>query len=53
MYVFNAHRIRLILIVAVVILIWQIFRNWPSEDKQKWVKIAAEFLLHSQILLKL
>lgn len=41
MHFLNAHRIRLIMIALVVVLLWQIFRSWPGDDQEKWVKFVV------------
>lgn len=33
MGILNAFRIRIIVLILVLFILWQIFRNWPSENE--------------------
>lgn len=37
----NAFRIRIVVFVLVILLLWQIFRNWPSDGEYHQVNIPS------------
>lgn len=43
MHIISANRLRILVLVIVVLIFWQIFRNWPSENEYKVRKIDGGF----------
>lgn len=52
MHILVASRVRILILLAVVFILWQIFRNWPGEHTVRQVIIIKNVQRNVSILMQ-